>query len=150
MEVPTVRQSVRVSYVIARLERAMRVRIAAAVAPHGLTVPQYTTLSVMRDREGLSNAQLARRSYVTRQSMGEVIRGLEEAGLIERRPHPDHRRTLRTAITPEGNRILAACDADVSEIEEQMLSGLSADQRGDVFAALTAAVHNLGAGQLDL
>ena len=62
----------RVSYVIARLDRAIRRQIADMVAPHGLTATQYTALSVLRMGKGLSNAQLARRSYVTPQSMIEM------------------------------------------------------------------------------
>ena len=55
----------RVSYVIARLDRAIRREIAEMAAPHGLTATQFTALSVLRTGKGLSNAQLARRSYVT-------------------------------------------------------------------------------------
>jgi hypothetical protein len=46
-------------YVIGRLDRALRREISALVAPHGLSVAKYTALSVLRDRPGLSNAQLA-------------------------------------------------------------------------------------------
>ena len=50
-----------VSYVVARLERALRQTVNERVGPHGLTTLQYTTLSVLgRQRGGLSNAQLAR------------------------------------------------------------------------------------------
>ena len=52
----------RISYVIARLERAVRTAINERVRPYGLTTLQYTTLSVLGRRGGLSNAQLARRS----------------------------------------------------------------------------------------
>ena len=73
----------RVSYVIARLERAVRQGINERVRPYGLTTLQYTTLSVLgrgRPGDGLSNAQLARRSFMTPQAMGEVIEALEAAG----------------------------------------------------------------------
>ena len=52
----------RLSYVIGRLDRVLRRRLGAALEPAGLTLPAYTALSVLRDRDGLSNAQLARRS----------------------------------------------------------------------------------------
>ena len=72
----------RVSYVVARLERAVRQGITERVRPYGLTTLQYTTLSVLgARRDGLSNAQLARRSFMTPQAMGEVIEALEAAGL---------------------------------------------------------------------
>ena len=77
----------RVSYVVARLERALRYAINERVSEYGLTTLQYTTLSILgRRRGGLSNAQLARRAYMTPQSMSEVIDALERAGLIVRNP----------------------------------------------------------------
>ena len=63
----------RLSYVIGRVERVLRRRITAAVEPSGLTLPAYTALSVLRVQDGLSNAQLARHSFVTPQSMSEVL-----------------------------------------------------------------------------
>ena len=71
-------QEPRISYVVARLERAIRQTINERVKPYGLTTLQYTTLSVLGRRGELSNAQLARRAYMTPQSMSEVIDALEE------------------------------------------------------------------------
>jgi hypothetical protein len=49
----------RISYVVARLERAIRAAVQERVRPYGLTTLQYTTLSVLGARgQPLSNAQL--------------------------------------------------------------------------------------------
>jgi len=145
-----VRQSARVapriSYVIGRLDRALRREIGALVAPHGLTVPQYTALSVLRDRAGLSNAQLARRSYVTPQSMNEVIAALERDGLVTRSPAANHGRVLETQVTEAGLEVLARCDAAVNEMENRMLADLDGAAREELLQALTECVHRLGAG----
>jgi DNA-binding MarR family transcriptional regulator len=143
--VPTPREP-RLSYVIARLERALRRELADRIQPHGLTVPQYTTLSVLRARSGLSNAQLARRSYITPQTMSEVIAALEEKGLVEREPDPGHRRILRIKVTAKGRRVMARCDAAVEAMEEAMLAELSQDDRDRLIASLRTCVHSLGAG----
>lgn len=136
----------RVSYVVARLERALRREISELVQPHGLTVPQYTTLSVLSSRSGLSNAQLARRSYITPQTMSEVIVALEEKGLVERAPDPGHRRILRIKVTSKGRRLMARCDAEVEEMEQQMLVELSPEERSRLLDTLRSCVHRLGAG----
>jgi DNA-binding MarR family transcriptional regulator len=137
----------RVSYVVARLERALRYAINERVSEYGLTTLQYTTLSVLgRRRGGLSNAQLARRAYMTPQSMSEVIEALERSGLIARNPHPNHRRVLPATLTPKGRRVLAACEAAVGEMEEEMMSELSTDERASLFDALKKCVRSLHAG----
>jgi DNA-binding MarR family transcriptional regulator len=137
----------RLSYVVARLERAVRAAIAERVKPYGLTTLQYTTLSLLGRRgQPLSNAQLARRAYMTPQSMSEVIEALEQRGLITRNAHPNHRRVLPVALTAKGRRVLAECEEAVDELEDEMLSALSRRERDAVLEALKSAVRALGAG----
>ena len=137
----------RISYVVARLERAVRAAVNERVRPHGLTTLQYTTLSVLGARgQPLSNAQLARRAYMTPQSMIEVIDALERKGLIRRDPHPSHRRVFPATMTAKGVRVLKACDAAVEQMEEEMLAGLSIDERESLLVGLKACVRALHAG----
>ena len=137
----------RISYIVARLERAVRAAVNERVRPHGLTTLQYTTLSVLGARgQPLSNAQLARRAYMTPQSMIEVIDALERKGLIRRDPHPSHRRVFPATMTAKGLRILKACDAAVEEMEEEMLAGLSSGERESLLVWLKTCVRALHAG----
>jgi DNA-binding MarR family transcriptional regulator len=146
----TARAAPGVSYVVARLDRAIRREVEQRAKEHGLTLPQYTTLSILRLQSGLSNAQLARRSFVRPQSMNQVIVQLERSGLIERAPDPGHRRVLRTELTPEGRRVLAACDRDVAQMESVMLAELSPAEREQFVHAMISCVQQLGAGFPDL
>lgn len=143
------RATPRISYVVGRLDRALRREIGALVAPHGLTVPQYTALSILRDRAGLSNAQLARRSYVTPQSMNEVIAQLERDGLVARSPAANHGRVLEMTLTPAGHEVLQRCEDAVTEMESRMLADLDDDDRARLLSALKDCVHRLGAGLPD-
>src|SRR5439155_21814414 len=90
--------SVRLSYVVGRLDRVLRRRLGEALAPHGLTVADYTALSVLRSRSGLSNAQLARRTLITPQSMNEVLGRLVERGYVDRSQDTDHGRIIRAEL----------------------------------------------------
>jgi len=136
----------RISYVVARLERALRRSINERVSVHGLTVLQYTTLSVLGRRGALSNAQLARRAYMSPQAMSEVIEALEAKGLIERSQHPNHRRVYPAGLTREGRRVLAACERAVDELEQEMLRDLSPTERDALRHGLVSAVRALHAG----
>jgi DNA-binding MarR family transcriptional regulator len=83
---------------------------------------------------------------MTPQSMSEVIEALERSGLIVRNPHPNHRRVLPATLTSKGRRVLAACDASVGEMEEEMMSELSTDERASLLDALKKCVRSLHAG----
>ena len=126
----------RLSYVIGRLERVLRRRLTSAIEPTGLTLPAYTTLSVLRAQDGLSNAQLARRSLVTPQSMSEVLALLVGLGYVRRRAEPGHGRVMRTELTAAGRRALDRCDRAVDAVESELLGDLDADETADLRHAL--------------
>lgn len=136
----------RISYVVARLERAIRSEINDRVGPHGLTTMQFTTLSILERGGELSNAQLARRAYMTPQSMSEALDALERKGLVERMPHPSHRRVFPAALTPKGRKVLEACNTAVDELEREMLIDLTARQTQSLRTGLVSAVRALHAG----
>ena len=133
----------RVTYLIARLDRGIRVLIDEAVRRHGLSTPQYTAMSVIARRAGLSSAQLARRAFVTPQAMHSIVAELTAAGLVERTPSPSHAKVLHTELSPRGRMLFEACDADVDAIEQQLLSAISAVELDELRASLSALVTRL-------
>ncbi|HEU5363206.1 MAG TPA: MarR family transcriptional regulator [Gaiellaceae bacterium] len=133
----------RISYAVGRLDRVLRRRLGDALEPHGLSLPEYTTLSVLSARSGLSNAQLARRSLITPQAMNEVLARLEERKLVRRRRDPTHARIRPAELTPAGKRTLVRADAAVDIVERAMLAGVSAAERRRLAQLLTSALRGL-------
>lgn len=136
-----------ISYAIARLHQRVFASISELTAKHGLTALQFTTLSVLHHHgTPLSSSQLARRSFMTAQSMHEVIRRLEEEELIAREPHPEHGRKLPAKLTSRGRQVLAACETAVADFEAKMLRGFTKTSGAAFLAMVMSAVQNLGAG----
>jgi DNA-binding MarR family transcriptional regulator len=134
----------RIGYLIGRLDRVLRRRLSAAVEPEGLSLPAYTALSVLRAHDGLSNAQLARRSLVTPQSMSEGLALLVERGYVRRRADPDHGRIIRTELTSAGRRALDRCDRAVDVVEREMLLELDGAEVESLRDALLGISRALG------
>src|ERR1700761_1754771 len=74
----------RLAYAVGRFHTVLRAEMSRRLAPEGLSVPEFTALSVLSARGGLSNAELARRSFVTPQAMNQVLSSLEEKELVTR------------------------------------------------------------------
>lgn len=132
-------------YAIKQVELAARSHMDELVKPAGITALQYTALTVLRRRDGLSSAQLARNSFVTAQSMADMVTALERRDLITRRRDPRNRRALLISLTEAGHALLATHDAAVDALEERMLSGLSLTQRrafGDYLNRSRAALSD--------
>jgi len=135
-----------VGYVLKQVQQALRAAMDDAVRRRGLTTPQYATLHALGVGGELSGAELARRSFVTPQTMNGIVVNLAAAGLVARRADPTDARVLRVALTPAGRARLDACRQGVAAIEEQLLSGLRPEERPWLLdalrrcaAALTAA-----------
>ena len=65
-------------------------------------------LELLDQRPGLSNAELARWAFVTRQSMNVVLRGLQDSGLVTRPPQAPHGRALPLCLLTAGEKQGAA------------------------------------------
>lgn len=113
-----------VGYLLKRAQAALRGAMDKALREHGLTVPQYATLELLAQHPGMSNADLARATFVTRQSGNVVLRGLQEAGLITRPATADHGRARPAHLTEEGRARLAAVQTAVYAIEERMVRAI--------------------------
>ena len=137
-------------YLISRLYYAARSKIDSALADLGITSVQYTVLSLLRGRDHLSSADIARRYFVKPQSMNQIIFSLERLDLIVRNADPDNRRILRVQLTEKGTTLLAACDERINRIEGAMLDGLSPEQV-EAFRATGFAIlrNSYGRGEAD-
>jgi len=118
----------RTSYLVARLDRLIRQRLSEALKPFDVSVPQYPLMSVLDHRPGLSNAQLARRSYITAQAMHQVVNALEQRGLIRRSSSPDHGRVQMAELTDSGRHLLEKCDGAVAQVEADLFGALGPDE----------------------
>src|SRR6516225_3860094 len=84
-----------VGYLLRQAHQAFRAAAQAELGPLGLTLPQYSVLSVADAEPGLSGAELARDSMLTPQTTNEIITLLAAAGLLERRSDAGDKREQR-------------------------------------------------------
>lgn len=135
-----------IGYELKRVQHALRQAMDAEVRTLGLTTPQYAALSVLERGEELSGAELARRCFVTPQTMSGIISGLESAELIERRAHPTHGRVVQARLTQEGAGLLSRAHERVTAVEERMVSRLSDNERRELLKALKSCTATLESG----
>jgi DNA-binding MarR family transcriptional regulator len=130
-------------YMIGRINQGIRREMRTRLSPWKLSVAEYTTLSVLKARPRLSNAQLARRALVTPQSMIEILAALERRGLVQRALGPEHGRILRASLTAEGLELLRGARASVGALDDELMAGVPDEQRAAAMAALRVAMRNL-------
>lgn len=125
-------------YAVKQVELAVRSHLDAIVRPAGITALQYTALTVLQRGRDVTAAQLARNSFVTTQSMADLVGALERQGLISRERDSADRRRVTLSLTPQGQRLLDDHAAPVAALEATMVARLTPGQTSDLGAALNS------------
>lgn len=109
-------------------QSALHHRMDAALRGLDLTVSQYACLQALNDTPGITGSELARRAFVSRQSMNVLLQGLEKRGLIERSDDLGPRRERATGLTPAARAALRQARAAVADTAEIMVAPLGEDE----------------------
>jgi len=136
----------RVGYQMKRDQHALRLEMDGELRSLGLTTPQYAAMSALEGEPGMSGAALARRSFVTPQTMNGIVANLEAAGVVERSPHPEHGRVLQAHLTKRGEELVSRAHALVEAVEERMLAELGENERLKLAEALRSCADTLAPG----
>jgi DNA-binding MarR family transcriptional regulator len=128
-------------YIVGRLNQGITRELRTLLRAWDLSVQEYTSLSVLELRPGLSNAQLARRTLVTPQSMLEILSKLESRGLVQRSVNPVRGRVIRNELSESGRQVLEVASPEVDELQDRIFSALSEAQRSSVTGALSIVMN---------
>jgi MarR family transcriptional regulator for hemolysin len=131
-----------------RLWRATHTRAAGVLGSVGLTPALFALLNVIGAREGAIQQELGSALGIDRSTMVSLIDQLESAGLARRRPSDTDRRAREIAITPKGRRLLQRARGLISQTEDEVLAGLTADERRELLALVRRALDSAPAQPL--
>jgi DNA-binding MarR family transcriptional regulator len=110
-------------------------RLRSAVASEELSLSERSALARL-EREGpKTTAELARVEGVKPQSMGATVAALEEAGLVERRPHPTDGRQVILSLSATGLATRRKIHSAKQNWLSQAIGRLSERERETLFKA---------------
>jgi DNA-binding MarR family transcriptional regulator len=130
-------------YLLKEAASALRAAMEDVLRPLGMTITHYSCLELLAQRPGLSNSELARGAFVTRQSMNVLLQNLEREGVVERADAAPVGKALPTRLTAKGQRSLDAASAAVRSVEKRMLSGMTDAEQTAALHALRSMVTSL-------
>ncbi len=86
--------------------------------------------------EGSRLTDLAERSGLTKQSVGEAVADLEGLGYVERVPDPDDGRAKIIRLTPHGAKALDAARCEFDDIERRYAEAIGEERYAQFRSAL--------------
>ena len=130
-------------YLLKEAASALRAAMQEVLRPLGMSVTHYACLELLAQRPGLSNSELARGAFVTRQSMNVLLQALEREGDVTRPAEARVGKVLPARLTPRGRRRLKAATAAVRSVEVRMLAGMTEAEQASALRALQSMVRSL-------
>jgi DNA-binding MarR family transcriptional regulator len=125
-----------------RLWRASHTRTAEKLESVGLTPALFGLLNVLEDRPGSNQQEIGSAMGIDPSTMVSLVDPLEDAGRAKRRPSARDRRAREVVITPKGRRLLERARGLISQVEDEVLGGLTATERRELLALLRRALDS--------
>lgn len=125
---------------LASLVRQWRLINDERLRPLGLTQSRWITLTHLQQENGIQQHRLARSIGVESPSLVRTLDGLEQLGLVERRPCANDRRSKTVHLSPAVAPLLSEMDAVLAHTRQQVLDGLSEAE----LAELERMVNHIG------
>jgi DNA-binding MarR family transcriptional regulator len=128
-----------------RVQQLVIGRLDAILRPHGLTFARYEALVllVFSSRGSLPLGKMGERLQVHPTSVTSIVRRLEAAGLVVRRPHPEDGRAVLAEITDRGRTLVETATRDLVA-SDFALSALSEGELRQLSTLLTPVRHAAG------
>jgi DNA-binding MarR family transcriptional regulator len=116
-------------FLLKSLQHTLRQRIDEALRKQGveLSFAQFAALFNLHCDSGVTGARLARRAFVSAQTMNSALRALEQDGYIERQRHPS-RRADSWSLTKAGLAELMRARQVGTTVFERMLGDFNSKE----------------------
>lgn len=132
------------AYLLRQAHAAVRQALEKALAPAGITHPQFVALTLVRAYGSLSGAELARLAVITPQTANTITSNLVRMGALTRSPDPSHGKVLRLALTETGRSLLARARPHAEAVERDLAATLPGELEGPMRQWLVRVATDLG------
>jgi DNA-binding MarR family transcriptional regulator len=109
----------------------------------GMNLKQVSMLVALRDQGELPQTLLCDMMGTTQNTVVTWLNDLEERGYVARLRDPDDRRKHNVTITAAGAAALERAETELRRLEDEVLAGLSADERTQLRRLLARALETL-------
>lgn len=136
-------ETIGISSVLSQAEHMLSQRIEQAIRHLGITLPQYSTLSAIESNKNLTNADLARKCYVTPQTMNRILQNLLKLNLVKKSAIPQNSNKLVFDLSPKAVKLVCDAHVAVNEVETKMIKGLNKKEFAELERLIQLFIKNL-------
>jgi len=133
------------SVALLKIADLLQRRLAAVVAPEGITPQQYNVLRILRGAgaAGLPTLEIAARMIERAPGITGLIDRLAAKGLVSRERAAEDRRTVVVRITPAGSQLLKRLDRPMDAADAGAFATLARKDQAALVALLNRVLTGL-------
>ena len=111
---------------LVRTEAVLNDGLDAVLEPHGLSLPQYNVLRILRGagQDGLCRNEIGQRLITRMPDVTRLLDRMEAAGLVSRVRSTEDRRLVNTTLTKHGRELVSDLDAEINREHKARLGHL--------------------------
>lgn len=111
------------------VSNAVSQSFARKVEAEGVTVAEWVFLRVLYDAGSIAPSELSERMGMTKGAISKLADRLAEKSLIERKSHPQDRRSHALALNKEGRALVPRLAKLADQNDAEFFDALAADER---------------------
>lgn len=123
-------------FLIQIIARELDSRMKAELAEIGVDLKLFANLMMLLAEDGINQRQLGRKLNFPEYFTSRNIDALVNAGLAERRPDPDSRRSFLIFLTDAGRTTAAKLPPIINQVNEDVLAEFSQAEKKQMIALL--------------
>lgn len=129
--------------VLTSVSRAVKAHLESRLLAHGVHAGQQFILESLWQEDGLTPGELAQRIGVETPTVTRAAQRMEVTGLVRRIPDPEDARLVRVYLTERGREVQRLLPALLRAATEEVLTGLSQEERAELVRLLKRVQKNL-------
>lgn len=129
-------------FIVNRTSQAIKKEFSRRLRTYGLTPEQWSALNRLGEQDGLSQKDLAERTYKDSPTTARIIDKLENKGLLRRSDDPEDRRVFLICLTESGKMLREDIIPIATQLNADASKGLSEKDLNNLLHLLNKVYAN--------
>jgi DNA-binding MarR family transcriptional regulator len=132
----------RPGFLVRRLHQIHVAMFLEECAVHATTPMQYAVLTTLAVQPGLDQVSIGQEVGLDRTTTADVVKRLEDNGLVTRRVHPKDKRARQVFLSAAGKKLVTDMYGGMTRSQERLLAPLTAAERAMFMQLLSTLVES--------
>lgn len=130
-------------FILNRTSVAIKKEFTKRLKPYDLTPEQWSILNRLGEEDGLTQKNLAERTYKDQPNTARMLDKLEKKGLLKRAANPEDRRGFLIFLTARGRALRERIIPLTTKLNEDAALGLEREEYRQLISLLGRVYENL-------